>query len=300
MASLRSHVVIFSAALLLVAGCRAKTTSSSSTPTTDDGSLGTTEDALTADNDQSQEAEDDAEDGIENGLSGASPSDPGTPADASDTTGLDVKIKTNPGLYFKPAGCIVSTRLSPGVWNHVFTNCTGPNGKVTYNGTVKSTWTVSASTLEVKHEATNFTVTGKKVTATFSGSRDVTYTRQGTLITKHRVGDWNGTIASVADPSKSAPWTHHADFTSTWDSASKCYTRDGSAENSIGGREFGRKVSGFKVCGGIFACPQSGELELDRKDGTVTITVTFLGGTKVEITGPKGNSVTRTLLCDPN
>ncbi|HEY8074134.1 MAG TPA: hypothetical protein VIF62_08495, partial [Labilithrix sp.] len=194
-------------------------------------------------------------------------------------------------------GCIVSTRLSPGVWQHVFTNCTGPKGKVTYNGTVKSTWTLSAGSLEVKHEATDFSAKGPRVTVTFSGSRDVTYTRSGSVITKHRVGNWTGTIAKNTGTA-SEPWSHTADFTSTWDSSSKCYTRDGSADNTIGSREFGRKVTGFKVCGDIFACPEGGTFELDRKNGTVTITLTFDGGDKATLTGPKGNSVDITLACD--
>lgn len=290
----RSVVALSVVALAFAAGCSSSSKGSSSS----DGSLGASEDALSTDNSDSQDAEDGAEDGIENGLSGASPSDPGTPADGADVSAIDEKIKTNPGIYFQPAGCIVSTKVSPGVWNHVFTNCTGPKGKITYNGTVKSTWTVSAGQLEVKHEATDFTAKGPRVTVTFSGSRDVTYTRSGTVITKHRVGNWTGTITKNADASKSLPWSHQADFTSTWDSSSKCYTRDGEADNSIGGRTFGRKVTGFKVCGGIFACPQSGELEIDRKDGSVKITITFLGGQDVEITGPKGNSVKVKLICD--
>ena len=292
--SSRSALVMLSTALLVAAvGCRAKTSSSS---TDGAASLGTSEEALSSDNDESQEAEDNTEDGIENGLSGASSSDSGAPADASDVTGLDDKIRTNPGLYFKPAGCIVSTRVSAGVWNHVFTNCTGPNGRVTYNGTIKSTWQVKPGELTVTHEETGFTAKGPNVTVTFTGSRVVDYTHAGTVWTKKRTGSWSGTIEKNAN-GKSEPWTHTANFTSTWDSSTKCYTRDGSAENTIGDRTFGRTVTGFKVCGGLFACPQSGELEIDRKDGTVKITVTITGPGEVEITGPKGNTVTRRLLC---
>jgi hypothetical protein len=298
MALLRSSVVALSTiAALLAVGCRAKTSNNSPS---EEGSLGTSEDALSSDNDKSEEAEDNTEDGVENGLGGAASQNDESPPDATDITALDAKFKVvfGAGAYFKPAGCLVSTRVSPGVWTHVFTNCTGPLGRVTYNGTVTSTWTISNGTLEVKHAAQNLTVKGRNVTVTLSGSRDVTYTRSGTVISKHRVGDWTGTLASNNDPSKSEPWTHHADFTSTWDPSTRCYTRDGEADNSLGNRTFGRKVSGFKVCGGLFACPSSGEFEIDRKDGSVKITVTFLGGTKVEITGPKGNTVTRNILCD--
>ncbi len=290
----RSVIAVSVLTLAFTAGCASKNSSSSS-----DGSIGSEGDALSADNSTSQDAEDGAEDGVENGLSGATPSDPGTPADGATLDEVDAKIKTNPGVYFQPAGCIVSTRVSPGVWNHVFTNCTGPHGHVTFNGTIKSTWTLSAGQLEVKHEATDFKAAGPRVTVTFSGSRDVTYTRSGSVITKHRVGSWTGTITKNAGGA-SEPWSHNADFTSTWDSSSKCYTRDGSADNTIGAREFGRKVTGFKVCGDIFACPESGTFELDRKNGTVKITLVFDGGDKATLTGPKGNSVDITLACEAN
>jgi hypothetical protein len=188
------------ALVVAVAGCAAKSSSASS-----DGPLGSTEDALSTDNTEAQESEDGSEE-AEDGLSGASPTDPGTPAEGADASAIDDKIKTNPGRYFTPAGCIMSTRVSAGVWNHVFTNCTGPAGKRTYNGTMKSTWTVSAGRLEVKHESTNFEIKGPNVTATISGSRDINYTKTDTLITKTRVGSWSGTATKNANPAKSEIW----------------------------------------------------------------------------------------------
>lgn len=292
-----SLAVLSTLALLAttVTGCA----SSSGTGSASDSSssLGTTEELLSADDSSSQEAEDGAEDGIENGLSGASPSEPGDPGTAADLAAIDLKMKTNPGLYFQPAGCIVSTRLAPGQWQHVFTNCTGPQGKVSYNGTITSTWTVATDALEVKHDANGFVVKGPNVTATFSGSRDVKYTRAGSVVTKHRVGNWTGTIAENSDASSSKSWSHTADFVSTWDASSKCYTRSGTADNTIGAREFGRTVSGYEVCGGLFACPSGGEVDLSRKDGTVNITIKFLGGQDVEITGARGNTVDRKIAC---
>ncbi len=272
--------------------------SSSTKPATgSDEALGTADAALTVDNDDSQEAEDAMEDGVENGLSGATVADPGTPADATDLAVFDVKMKLNSGLYFQPAGCIVSTRVAPGEWNHVFTNCTGPEGHVSYNGTVHSKWTVSADALSVVHDASGFVVKGPNVTATASGSRTVTYSRAGAVFTKHRIGAWSGTLAKSSDPTKSAAWSHDADFTSTWDVSSRCYTRDGKASNTIGGRDFGRSVTGFKVCGGLFACPTGGEIVVNRKDGSSTLTITFMGGDNVEITRPSGKVVDRKLAC---
>jgi hypothetical protein len=286
-----SRVLVLSAvAMLATAGCAAKTSGSGA-----DGALATTEEALTTDNDDSQEAEDAVEDGVENGLSGATTADPGGAADG-DVVAVDAKVRTNPALYFSPAGCLVSTRLAAGKWSHVLSGCTGPNGKVTYNGTVTSTWTVGGGTISVKHEATGFEVKGPRVAIVMSGARDVTYSRTSAVLTKHRVGSWTGTLTK-SSTGKDLAWSHQADFTTTWDPSSKCYTRDGSATNAVGGRTFGRKVSGFRVCGAPGSCPTGGQLELDRRDGAVTITVTFLGGPRIELTGPRGNTVERTLAC---
>ncbi len=291
-----SRLSLFASAsltLLALVGCTAKSTSSAAS----EGSLGASESALEADNTDSQDAEDATEDGIENGLSGATGADPGTPAEGGDVAALDEKVKTNPGRYFTPAGCIVSTRVSAGVWNHVFLNCTEPGGKVSYTGTVKSTWAATLGSTSVKHEATDFVVKGPRVSVTLFGSREVSFTRAGAVVTKKRVGSWTGTLTRNADPSKSLPWSHQADFTSSWDTGTKCYTRDGSATNSVGGRAFGRKVSGFKVCGGLSACPSSGQLELDRKDGSVKIVITFLGGQDADVARPRGTTVKAKLAC---
>lgn len=286
-------IVFSSVCLVAAAGCSSKTSSGGeSTATLDSAS-----EALSTDDSQSQEAEDGSEEAIENGLGGATPTDEGGAIDGADVAAVDAKLKTNPGLYFQPAGCITSTKLGPGQWKHVFVNCTGPRGRFTFNGTVTSTWTPGASSLEVKHETTDFSVKGPNVTATYAGSRVVTYTRASTLLSKHRKGSWTGTVAKNSAPNATVPWTHDADFTATWDTGSKCFTRDGSANNSVNGKTFGRTVTGYRACGGILACPSAGEIVLERKDGSVKITITFLGGQDIQVTGPKGNTVKLKIAC---
>lgn len=285
-----SLVALLSVSAFAVGGCASSTPSTAS----DSTAIGSSEAALSTDNDSTQESEDGAEQ-AEDGLSGASASDPGTPAQGTTTDDIDAKIKSNPGVFFQPAGCIVSTRVSAGVWNHVFTNCTGPAGKRTYNGTIQSRWTVSPGELQVIHTATNFVVEGPNNTATVSGARTVTYTNASNVITKKRVGTWTGTVEHNAT-SVSEAWTHNANFTSTWDPSTKCYTRDGEVDNTLGNRAFGRTVSGYKACGSIFACPESGQLVLDRKDDTVKITITFLGDGNYDIEGAKARKVERKLV----
>lgn len=271
-----------------LAGCASNTADGSS------ADIGTSENALSVDNDSAQEAEDGAEE-AEDGLSGATPTDP-TPASGTSVDAIDGVIKTNPGKFFQPAGCIVSTRIAAGDWKHVFTSCHDPSGKRTYNGTIESVWTVSSGGVQVVHTATDFVVAGPNVTATVSGARTVSYTIAGTTVTKKRVGTWTGTLAKSSASGSSEAWTHNANFTTTWDSASKCYTRDGEVDNTIGGRAFGRTVSGYKVCGGPDACPEAGQIVLSRKDGTVQITLTFLGNGNFDIEGAKKKKVPRKLL----
>lgn len=91
------------------------------------------------------------------------------------------------------------------MWNHVFSRCSGRGGTTFYNGTIKSTWTASSGSTSVKHDATDFVVKGPRVSVTLSGSREVTYTRAGAVVTKKRIGSWTGTLTKNADPSKSLP-----------------------------------------------------------------------------------------------
>lgn len=255
--------------------------------------IGTSENALSVDNDAAQEAEDGGEE-AEDGLSGATADDP-TPVSGSSIDAVDAVIKTNPGKYFQPAGCIVSTRVGPGDWKHVFTDCHNPSGKRTFNGTIESVWTLKNGGLQVVHTATDFQITGPNVTATVSGARTVNYTLASTTVTKTRVGTWTGTIAKNNATTATEAWSHNANFTTTWDSASKCYTRDGEVDNTLGTDAFGRKVSGYKVCGSLSACPEAGEIDITKKDGT-EITITFLGNGNFDIEGAKKKKVLRKIL----
>jgi len=271
---------------LVAVGCASKSDGS------DDGVLGTAESLLVEDNEEASDTDDTTEAGIEEPLSGADPADPGTPADGADDAELLGKIKSNPGKWFQPAGCIKTT-LAGNVATHVFTGCTGPSGLVDFNGTVTSTYVRGSGSLTITHTANGFKANG----AALNGSRVVTYTKSGTVITKQRTGMWTGTTK------KGKPFSHDADFTVTWDSATKCVTRDGSAQTSVANREFSRSITGYKRCGiGLLGCPQSGTIVLARTkgDNTASLTIEFLGGRDYSLTGPKGNTISRKLICNPN
>ena len=257
----------------------------------DDESLGTSESLLIEDDSEASEADDELEAGIDEPLSGGSEADPGTLAEGTSDDDALEKVRTNAGKFFQPAGCIVSTRTGNKI-EHVFTKCTGPYGLKEFNGTITSTYVRADGKLTITHEATGFTING----ASISGSRVVVYTKSGAVITKTRTGNWTGTTA------KGKPISHQASFVTTYDAASKCATRDGSAQTTIGGRAFERVVTGYKRCGiGKGGCPDSGSIVLSRTKGgeTASVTLTFPGGAKVTVTRPNGRQITRPLLCNP-
>jgi hypothetical protein len=258
----------------------------------DDGeSLGTSESLLVDDSTEADETDDIMESGVEEPLSGADATDPGTPAEAGDQQSLLGKIKTNPGKWFQPAGCL-TTEVTGNIAKHVFKGCKGPYGMVDFDGTITTTYVLENGTLTVTHEASGFKANGAQI----EGKRVVVYTRSGSVVTKHRTGSWTGTTK------KGKPFAHEADFTVTWDSAAKCITRDGSAETTIAARHVSHSIEGYKRCGiGNLGCPESGTITLSRTKGdkSATVTLEFEGGRDVTITGPNGRSVTRQLVCNP-
>jgi len=269
---------------LVAVGCAAKTTSGS------DGALGTDESQLVADNTEASDTDDTMESGVEEPLSGSTVEDPGTPAIAATQDDVLAQIKTNPGKFFKPAGCLTTT-LAANVATHVFKGCTGPYGLVDFNGTITSTYVLANGSLTITHAASGFKANGAQI----DGQRVVVYTKSGDVVTKHRTGNWTGTTKS------GKAFSHTADFTSTWDAATKCITRDGTADTTVAAREFSHTISGYKRCGiGLLGCPESGKIVLERTKGAVSasVTIDFLGGRDFTVTGPKGNTVTEELVCN--
>ncbi len=243
--------------------------------------------ALVSDNTDTDETEGDVEDGIEDPLSGAAPIGAGggevdlTP----DEGGLAEKARLNPGLFFKPAGCIVSAR-DANVVTHVFTDCTGPHGLVHFTGTVVSTWTRVANGAQVQHVAKAFQINGATVDHTVT----IQYTKASGIYTKTRNGASSGATAT------GKTITHKASYVTVFDANTRCIERDGSSETTIGARTFSRTVAGFERCGvGSMGCPKSGTVTLARPRANVTLE--FPGGQTVNIT-VNGRKFQRTLTCN--
>lgn len=272
--------------LVLATGCsqqNAETTSAR------EGTPGSNESLLIDDGNEAADLEEDVEAGVEDPLSGAEVGDPGTPAYGATDDEVMGKVRKNPGLFFQPAGCITTT-VEGNKATHIFADCTGPHGILHFTGTVVSTYTREPGKLTIKHQATNFRING----ATISGERAVVYTRSGTVVTKTRDGNWTGTTK------KGNALSHTASFQTTWNASTKCITRDGAATTSVGNREFDWAISNFKRCGiGGLGCPESGTITLSRTKGerTASVTIEFLGGPTIRITGPQGGQSTAKLVC---
>lgn len=239
--------------------------------------------ALVADNEDVADTEEAVEVGIEEPLSGA-PS-PEAEVDGADADALADRARTNPGIYFKPAGCIVSTRAA-NVVTHVFTDCTGPYGLRSYNGTVTSTWTKIANGAQVVHATKGFKINGATVDHTVT----IQYTKVAGVYEKTRKGSLTGTTA------KGNAIKHAADYVSKFDAGTRCITREGSSSSSVGAREWSRSIKGYERCGvGYLGCPKSGLITLDspRRD----VTLSFPGGASVDIT-VDGKKFRRSLLCN--
>jgi hypothetical protein len=282
-----ANVALVSTTLLalLAVGCR----HDASEDTSEGGSIATSEAQLLEDDSEATSVDDDLESSVDEPLSGGDVSDPGTPADGASDDELLEKVRTNAGKFFKPAGCLTSTRDGNKI-THVFEGCTGPYGFRSFDGTVTATYAREPGKLTVTLDANGFKANGAQI----SGERVIVYERSGTVITKTRTGNWTGTSE------KGKVMAHTASFKTTYDASTKCLTRDGTAQTTIGGRSHERVIDGYKRCGiGNLGCPESGTITLTRTKGgeSLSVVIELEGGVHYSVTRPNGKKVERTLIC---
>ena len=276
---------LFTSTLLVLAAC-----SSTAPPE----NLSTTENLPTTDEDEAAAADDGSE-AEEEATSGTDPVDGSSGFDPAVGVAEQLgKIKANPGKFFTPAGCIVTTAAAQ-VFTHVFTSCTGPGGR-TYSGTVTASWTFEPKKATVKREAKGFKIDGATVDRTVI----VEYSSVANQLTRTRTVDLTGTTA------KGTAFTRKAQWTMTWTAATKCITRSGSSATTIGDRAHATTLEGYKRCGvGSFGCPEGGKITLLRKGGNggvaaekdLILVLEFLPNKKLSITLPNGHKIERTLVC---
>ncbi len=261
------------------------------------GALGSNEAALVSDSETTDSTDDSVESGIEEPLSGSDPTNPGAVDPTASASDQLNNIRTNPGKWFTPAGCITTTisdeTATSATATSVFVNCKGPLLLHTYNGTVVSTWSFAAGALTVTHQATGFKVDN----ASLDHSATIVYTLSGTTFARHRSGTTSGTAGD------GEPINHAFDYTATYDPATRCLTRAGSSSATLGDRQFSASITGYERCGiGDLGCPKSGTVMLSRvaPAPSETLKLQFPGGTAVDVTLPDGVTIVRNLICNPN
>ncbi|MBK7397943.1 MAG: hypothetical protein IPJ34_17005 [Myxococcales bacterium] len=258
---------------LLAVGCAGKDASST---------LSAEGQALVEDDAEASSSESDLESGLEEPLSGAAE---GGEVDLTATADTVAESgRKNPGIFFQPAGCIVSTRAA-NVVTHVFTSCTGPYGMTTFNGTVTSTWSKIDSGVQVAHSTKGFQING----ATVDHDVTIKYTKVGGVYTRTRSGKSSGKTA------KGRTIAHDADYVTVYDATSRCIKRDGSSSTTIGGAAFSRSIKGYERCGiGRLGCPKGGTFTLTRPK--LSLVIQFLGGTRYDVVF-NGDTYERNLIC---
>jgi hypothetical protein len=245
--------------------------------------------ALVVDSQDTDDHEQTTELGLEDPLSGAATA--GGEVDVTlDAPAAATAARTNPGVFFQPAGCLTST-IAGNVVTHVFTDCTGPYGLVHLSGTVTSTWSKIAGGVEVVHQTTGFHIDGATVDHTVT----IDYTRAAGVYTKTRHGTSSGTTA------KRRAIAHQADYVTTYDPSSRCLTRNGASQTTIGGLQLSRTIAGYVRCGiGLGGCPKGGKYVLKRiAPAARSIELDFPGGAVVDIKIDGGAVIERPLLCRP-
>jgi hypothetical protein len=270
-----ASIAIAFAAVLASVGCASRND--------DDVQLDSTEQALVADNDAAEEADESLEASIDDGLGGGEADAPAQPSEEVDEGRVGV-VRLRAPRHVSPAGCLVSSAAG-NVITHTFSGCTNLRGRK-LDGVVTSTWSFVPGKAKVVHSATDFKIDK----ATFSGSRTVDYAKDGGKFTVTRIGSWSGTLEG------GKPIKHEANFVTVYDAASKCYVRNGTASSSVGQREFSRTVENVERCRPFaYACPKGGKKTIKRNDRSLSIE--FSGGRAVEVTRPNGTSVIRQLAC---
>ncbi|MEO7327126.1 MAG: hypothetical protein ABI193_01020 [Minicystis sp.] len=170
------------------------------------------------------------------------------------------------------------------------TDCTGRFGKHHVSGTEIVHFSKGEGpTLHADFHSENLTFDGTP--ASHVASADITFA-EGT-----RTIVWQGSLQR--EGKNGGAVDHSSDLTIVVDTVTHCRTRNGSAVTSFGDHEIDTSFQDVKVCrdpGGAFGCP-TGEVTHTNAANGKQITVTFDGSDQAVITGPKGQTFEKDLVC---
>lgn len=273
-------------AMVLLAGCGSE--ASSPRPNGSEGSdeaLGTATTALLADNKEVDQIEATLETALEATLGGLSADGKLATVGLKDTPAVIATAQRIAAAHaFTPAGCFTSS-ANGNLLTHTFNNCISLVGLLAISGTVQSSWSLTDTSSTVHHEARGFKING----TTVDHDVFVTYTTSSRGFTLVRKAIFRGTTESLRS------LEHTADYTTTWDSTTKCTLRNGTSHSVLDGTGFRREILNYERCSDRpFACPKSGTWTL--KSPTAQVDIRFPGGPIMNLS-LNGLTQQKPLLC---
>lgn len=169
-------------------------------------------------------------------------------------------------------------------------NCVGRFGKHHVSGTEIIHFTKGEGpVLHADFHSEGLTIDGKP--ASHTASADITFAPGSRTIA------WQGALSRVGKNGGAVE--HSSDLTIVVDTASHCRTRNGSAVTSFGDRQIDTTFEDVSVCRdetGHFGCP-TGEVTHTNAQNGKQVTVSFDGSDQALVTGPKGQTFEKELVC---
>jgi hypothetical protein len=170
------------------------------------------------------------------------------------------------------------------------TDCTGRFGKHHVSGTEIVHFTKGAGpVLHADFHSENLTFDGKP--ASHTASADITFAEGSRTIA------WQGSLER--EGKNGGAVNHSSDLSIVVDTVAHCRTRNGTAVTSFGDREIDTSFEDVKVCrdaSGAFGCPTGQVTHTNAANGK-QITVDFDGSDQATVTGPKGQTFDKTMIC---
>lgn len=208
-------------------------------------------------------------------------------AQPASATGDDLAAAaaTRIGARLQPQGCVVATRNGNTV-TYVVTNCTGPYGLVTLNGTIVAVYTPQAGG-GVKAVVTS---TGFKANA-------ATFDLNATVLASETNGVKKAEVTAQSDGTgpRGGTFTRDGAYTATYDTVAQCVTLDGTWQTKAGLRQGSTVVAGYKRCKG--SCPAAGGTITHTNSRTSAVTLTYDGSATANWTTSAGRTGTLALRC---
>ncbi len=188
------------------------------------------------------------------------------------------------GSHLSPAGCFTTTVNGAAV-DYTFVNCTGPRGLATLNGTIHAVYsTTGINAVHAVLTGTDFHV--NQTTLNLNATIDAT--KQGAVKRAEIAWQTTGTGPRGNTVSRAG------DYTVSWDSATSCFTLDGTTGSS---RLNSTVVTDFKRCEA--KCPESGTVVHTGARGN-TVTLVYNGSASAAWSTSTGRSGTLNLKCAAN